>query len=102
MMPQVKAIINRREVNSGASFDNLVRAGEQRWRHGEAERVGGLQIDHQLELGRLLNRQIGRPGAFEDLVDQLCRLDILVDEIGAVGDETAGHDVQTVWIDYRE
>jgi hypothetical protein len=28
--------------------------------HREAERLGGLEIDHQLELGRLLDRQIGR------------------------------------------
>jgi len=38
-------------------------------RHGEAERLGGLQVDHQLEPRRLLDRQIGRPGALEDLSD---------------------------------
>ena len=26
-------------------FDHLVGAGEQRWRHGEAERLGGFEID---------------------------------------------------------
>ena len=36
-------------------------------RHGEAERLGGLEVDDQLELGRLLDRQIGRLGALEDL-----------------------------------
>ena len=34
-------------------FDHLVGAGKQRWRHSEAERVGGLQVNHQLEVGRL-------------------------------------------------
>src|SRR5471032_1897460 len=52
-----------------ASFDRLVGANEQRGRHGEAERFGSLHIDHQLEFGRLLYRQIGRLGAFEDLID---------------------------------
>src|ERR1035437_992615 len=33
-------------------FDHLGRAGKQRVRHGEAERLGGLEIDDQLELGR--------------------------------------------------
>jgi hypothetical protein len=36
-------------------FDHLVGAGEQRGWHLEAERVGGLEVDHQLELGRLLD-----------------------------------------------
>jgi hypothetical protein len=35
-------------------------------RHGKAERRGGLQIDHELECGRLLDRQIGRLLALED------------------------------------
>ena len=43
-----------------ASFDYLIGPGEEHRRHVDAERLGGLEIDHQLELGRLLNRQFGR------------------------------------------
>ena len=35
----------------------------------EAERLRGLQIDHEFVLGRLLNRQIGRLLAFKDAID---------------------------------
>jgi len=39
--------------------DDLIGAGEDRGRHGQAERLRGLEIDDQLEPGRLLDRQIG-------------------------------------------
>ena len=42
------------------SLDHLVGAGEQRRRHLEAERLRGIQIHNKIELGRLLDRQVGR------------------------------------------
>ena len=36
-------------------LDHLVGAVQHRWRDFEAKRFGGLEIDHQLECGRLLN-----------------------------------------------
>ena len=36
-------------------------------RHGEAEGLGGLEVDHQLKYGRLLDRQIGGLGTLQDL-----------------------------------
>jgi hypothetical protein len=35
----------------------------------EAERLGGLEVDHQLVLGRRLHRQVGRLLALEDAID---------------------------------
>jgi hypothetical protein len=43
-------------------FDHLVGGGEHRLRHGQAERLGGLEVDHQLEARRLFDWEIARIG----------------------------------------
>jgi hypothetical protein len=48
-----------------ASFDDFVGAGEDRWRDRQPERLGGVEIDDQLEPGRLRDRQIGGIGTLE-------------------------------------
>jgi hypothetical protein len=45
-------------------FNYLVGTGQQRRRNGETERLRGLEIDDEFKFDRLLNRQIGRFGAF--------------------------------------
>ena len=47
-------------------FDDLVGAGEQRLRHGEAQRLRGLQVDGKLVMGRLFDRQIAGCGALKN------------------------------------
>src|SRR5262249_54873300 len=47
-------------------FDQLVGAAAQRERHSQAERLGGLQVDDQLDLRGLLHRQVGGLLALED------------------------------------
>jgi hypothetical protein len=44
-------------------LNDLVSGGQQRFRDGEAERLGGLEVDDEFELCRLLDRQVGRFGA---------------------------------------
>ena len=51
-----------------SSFDHLVGAGEERRGHFEAERLGGLQIDDQLEFVGPVDRDVARLGPVEDLV----------------------------------
>ena len=41
------------------SLNNLVRQCEHRWRHSDAKRSGGLELDDKLIFFRLLHRQLG-------------------------------------------
>jgi len=49
-----------RDLSSGTLFlDHLIRSQQQRRRDGEAERLGGLEVDHELELLCLLYANVG-------------------------------------------
>src|SRR4051794_26296909 len=48
-------------------LNNLVGARQQRLRHSQAERLGRLHVDDQLECGRLLDRKVGWLGTLEDI-----------------------------------
>jgi len=64
LTPQVPAFPHDQDPQR---TNRLIGAGEQRRRYRAAERLRSLEIDHKLELGRLLNRRLGRFGAFQDL-----------------------------------
>src|SRR5262245_36048297 len=49
-------------------FDDVVRSQQQCLWDRQAQRLGGLEVDHQLELRRLFNRQVGWLGPLENLV----------------------------------
>jgi hypothetical protein len=49
-----------REIPSWAdSFNHLIRPLQDRRRDRQAERLGGLEVDDELELGGLLDRKLG-------------------------------------------
>src|SRR5450755_4286150 len=49
-------------------FDYVVGSRKQRRRYVQVECLGGPQVDHQLELGRQLHRQVGGFLTFENAV----------------------------------
>src|SRR5262249_20511183 len=49
-------------------LDHLVHAEQERRRYRNPKRLGSLEIDHQLERGGLLHRQIRRFGALQDAI----------------------------------
>src|SRR5215831_15103639 len=63
-------LVPKADICSAANSDLLdhrVGTCQHDWRQVETDRFRGLEIDHQLKLGRLLDRQVGRFGAIEDL-----------------------------------
>src|SRR5215831_15282403 len=74
------------------------RAAEQRGRYVEAERLGGLEIDRQLEIGRCLHGKIGRPCALENPIDILGRAGKCFPQVDAIGYQTALSRHESKWI----
>jgi hypothetical protein len=66
------------------SFDHLVGAREQLVWHSHAKRLGGVEVDHQLELRCLLNGKISRLVSIENTGGVNANLAICVGKAGAV------------------
>jgi hypothetical protein len=82
-------------------LDHLVGEGEQIWRHLDAERPSGLQVDDELEPGRLHDRQVGGLGAPEDFAGIDADLTNTVRDVGSVAHQPAGCDMFTIRINRR-
>jgi hypothetical protein len=52
-------------------FDHLVGAGEEGIRDDQTERLGGGQVHHEIELGRLLDWDVGCLRPTQNLIDHL-------------------------------
>src|SRR5262252_1991729 len=76
--------------------DHLVGEDVELRRDRHSERVGGLAIDHQVEFRRLLDRQVARLGALDNLVDERCGAAEEIGEVLAVAHQPAGLHVVTL------
>src|SRR5262245_66483735 len=84
------------------SFDHLVGAGVQGFRHGKAERLRRLEIDHQCELGWHLYRQVSWPLTLEDTIDVASRSPVIVPQIDSKREQHALRDEKKRSIDQGE
>src|SRR5215471_5188352 len=83
-------LVHFTEPTRAASLDHLVGAAEQQRGHVEADCLCGTDVDHQLEPGRLYNRQVGGLGAHENSAGVVADLEVCIAQVCTVGQESAG------------
>src|SRR5262245_17212057 len=74
---------------STSSFDHLIGERQEFWRKLDTERLGGLQINDQLEFGWLLDGQLAGMSAFEHLAREYPGLAIDLGNAGAVAQQAS-------------
>src|SRR5213594_544269 len=86
----------------GSSFDELICPDEYRPRDSEPKRLGGLQVDRQLELDGLLHGEVSGLGPLENLVDIGRSAPVHVRNMGAVAHQPPRVDEFLHFINCRE
>src|SRR3974390_2680945 len=83
-------------------INNLISARNERRRHSEADRLSGLEVDHQLKFSRALHRQVGWLLALEDAIDVASSLPERIDRGWPLRDETTISNEGTKRGDFRQ
>jgi hypothetical protein len=83
-------------------FNDFARELSDALRHGDAERLRGLEMDHEIKLARDLHRQLGRTRALEDARGVAAGDAIVLVDIRAETDQPAGMRIFTIGKDRRD
>ena len=70
-------------------FDHLVGASEEARRNWQRERLSGLEVDDQLELGWRLDRKLARLRTHQDAIGIGRRESKIIDQVTSVGQQAA-------------
>src|SRR5262245_55195266 len=76
---------SKRHSQSERLFDHLVGAGDERRRYVETDRFGGGEVDDELKLGGLLDRQVAWLFTLEDTIDIGRGLPISIEHFRPIG-----------------
>jgi hypothetical protein len=80
-------------------LDHLIRPQQERRRDRESEGLGGPEVDHQLELRRLLDRELSGIGALQEFVYEKGRTSVELGKVRAVRDKDSGfRELRRLWI----
>src|SRR5262249_13475427 len=90
------------KADIGFLFDHLVGLREKRWGDGYAESLGCPEVDHQLEFGRCLHRQVAGLFALKDSVNVPCRESIQLNTIRPIGEQATGGGKEPLVVDCRQ
>src|SRR5262245_58565297 len=82
-------------------FDHLVGEGEQPVWNGKSQRLGRLEVDHPLEPRQLLDRQVVRLFAFENLAAVAADRTVRIYNVGSTAHEAARDGLLSQFIDRR-
>jgi hypothetical protein len=74
------------------SFPNSSRSYDTTRRAVRADRLGGDQVDDEIEFGRLLDRDVGRFRSAQNLVDEIAGAPVEAWEVRSIGYETSRFD----------
>jgi len=75
-------------------LDHLVGEHEQVMWNSETERLGGCQVDTEIEFGRLLDRDIGRLRPAQNFVDNLGSAPEQVSDVRSIGGQAVANRVK--------
>src|ERR1700756_5592504 len=94
-------LLDSRIAAKSRLFDHLVSTAKYRNRDGDTQRFGGLKVDHELDLRRLLDRQISGPVAFEDSASVSSKQSIVFYFTAAIAHQSTGSNETAKFVNRR-